>query len=107
MIWIPLRKKLHYISFILISAAVISCSVVPVTGRRQISILPESEMISMGIASYQEFMKENPPSPDKINSTAVREVGTNISNSVEFFFAAKSMQSRFEGYEWSCGCDKS
>jgi hypothetical protein len=35
------------------------CSVVPFTGRKQLSIVPESEMITMGIASYQEFMKEN------------------------------------------------
>jgi predicted Zn-dependent protease len=78
----------------------IACSVVPITGRRQLSILPESEMIAMGFAAYQDFMKENPPSPDRQNSQVVSEVGSNISNAVDFFFAANNLDQRLDGYKW-------
>lgn len=77
-----------------------ACSVVPITGRRQLSLIPESEMIAMGFAAYDEFMKENPPSPDRTNGQMVREVGTSLTNAVQFFFAANNMGARLEGYKW-------
>jgi predicted Zn-dependent protease len=57
-------------------------------------------MIAMGLASYEEFMKENPASSDRINSAAVKEIGSGISNAVDFFFAANNLQSRLDGYKW-------
>ncbi len=90
-------------SFLLLLALALiyqACSVVPFTGRRQLSILPESEMIAMGFASYDEFMKENPPSSDRANSSMVREIGSTISNAVEFFFSANGMETRLDGYKW-------
>lgn len=86
--------------YLLISAVVISCSIVPFTGRKQLSIVPESEMITMGLASYQEFMKENPASSDRNNSAIVREVGTRLSNAVAFYFAANNMETLLDGYKW-------
>ena len=35
-----------------------SCSTVPLTGRKQVNLLPESEMIAMGFTNYSEFKKE-------------------------------------------------
>ena len=93
-------KKVSFIFMLLLTVAIISCSVVPFTGRKQLSIVPESEMIAMGLASYQEFMKENPVSMDKNNNTLVKEVGVNISNAVEFYFAANNMETRLDGYKW-------
>jgi predicted Zn-dependent protease len=93
-------RRVYIIFLILITGVIISCSVVPITGRKQLSILPESEMIAMGLASYEEFMKENPVSTDKINSVVVKAVGSDISNAVDFFFAANGMESRLDGYKW-------
>ena len=91
----------YYVIFLLfITFAIAGCSVVPITGRKQISILPESEMIAMGLASYEEFMKENPVSSDKVNSTVVKEIGTSISDAVNYFFAANNLESRLAGYQW-------
>ena len=93
-------KNLSLILTLIVALAVLSCSVVPITGRKQLSILPESEMISMGLASYQEFMKANPVSSDRTNGALVKEVGSTISNAVEFYLAANGMQSRLNGYAW-------
>ena len=60
------EKIVIYINTSLIAGAMISCSVVLLPVARQLNILPESEMIAMGFASYAEFMKENPPSTDKV-----------------------------------------
>lgn len=77
-----------------------SCTVVPLTGRRQLSLVPESEMISMSLTSYSDFMKENPPSTDKVNSSIVSEVGKNISSAVIKYFADNNLASRLDGYQW-------
>jgi predicted Zn-dependent protease len=93
-------KKVTVPLILMLAGAIISCSVVPITGRKQISLIPESEMIAMGLSSYQEFMKGNSSSSDKINSAIVKEVGTSISSAVEFYFAANGLESRLEGYKW-------
>jgi predicted Zn-dependent protease len=84
-----------------------ACSVVPFTGRKQLIMMPESEMIAMGFASYDQFMKENPASSDKANSSIVSEVGSTISNAVEFYFAANGLETRLNGYEWEYSLVKS
>ena len=76
------------------------CSAVPITGRKQLNLIPESEMIAMGFAAYDEFLRENPPSPDRSNSQLVKETGTALSNAVQFFFAANNIGARIEGYKW-------
>ena len=93
-------QKVSFLFTLMITGVVFSCSIVPFTGRKQLNLMPESEMIAMGLASYQEFMKENPVSSDKINGSIVREVGTRISTSVDFFFAANNMETRLDGYNW-------
>jgi predicted Zn-dependent protease len=93
-------KKISYLSILLTAVILYSCAIVPITGRKQLNILPESEMIAMGLASYQEFLKENPVSSDRSNTSMVREVGGNITSAVEFFFAANNFQDRLEGYQW-------
>jgi predicted Zn-dependent protease len=95
-----MMKKGSFLSILLIAGVIFSCSVVPFTGRKQLSLVPESEMIAMGLASYQEFIKENPVSPDRINGSIVKEVGTRLSTAVEFFFAANNMGARLDGYKW-------
>lgn len=77
-----------------------SCTVVPLTGRRQLSLVPESEMISMSLTSYSDFMKGNPPSMDKINSVIVKEIGSNISKAVIKYFTDNNLASRLDGYQW-------
>jgi len=92
--------KLSSLLILIVVGAMIGCSVVPFTNRKQLNILPESEMITMGFASYAEFMKENPASTDRSSSSMVREVGSTISNAVEYFFAANGLETRLNGYEW-------
>jgi predicted Zn-dependent protease len=77
-----------------------ACSTVPLTGRKQVNLLPESELIAMGFAGYDEFIKENPPSADRANSTLVREVGENIVKAVNKYFEMNGLTGRLDGYKW-------
>jgi predicted Zn-dependent protease len=77
-----------------------SCTVVPLTGRKQLNLLPESEMISMSFSSYTDFMKVNPVSTDKVSSDIVKQVGSDISAAVIKYFADNNLSSRLDGYKW-------
>jgi predicted Zn-dependent protease len=91
----------YLLSFtILLSILAGSCSVVPLTGRKQLNLLPESEMIAMGFTNYSEFLKDNPPSADAVNTALVREVGNNIASAVVKYFADNNLQNRLNGYNW-------
>ncbi|MBP8959377.1 MAG: M48 family metallopeptidase [Bacteroidales bacterium] len=94
--------KSNYIVVIFLVVAVLcqTCSVVPITGRKQIILLPESEMIGMALTSYQEFLKENPPSADVKNAEIVKKVGNDLVSAVQRYFAENNMQDRLEGYQW-------
>lgn len=37
----------------------VQCASVPLTGRKQVILLPESEMMQMSLTSYGDFLKEN------------------------------------------------
>jgi len=77
-----------------------SCTTVPLTGRKQVNLLPESELISMGLTNYSEFLKENPPSGDVSNAAVVKEVGNKLAGAVNKYFSDNNIQSRLEGYNW-------
>lgn len=92
-------------AFILFSGIVIlagfpSCSSVPVTGRSQLNIIPDSEIMSMSYQQYSEFLKENKISTDAEKTALVKKVGARIQGAVEGFFKEKGLSSELKGYKW-------
>jgi predicted Zn-dependent protease len=92
------KSGIFYVLFI--AVIIISCSVVPFTGRKQLSLVPESEMITMGFAAYQEFLKENPVSSDRTAASLVSKVGSDISSAVNAYFTSNNLADRLKGYQW-------
>lgn len=78
----------------------IGCSTVPLTGRRQVNLLPESEMVAMSLTSYQEFLSTHPLSTNAVQSDMVKTIGRNISSAVEEFLVNNKMADRVEGFDW-------
>lgn len=88
-------------SLIVLSFVIISCSTVPITGRRQVHLLPESTMTTMGLTGYQDFLKTNPVvSSNDQNSRVVKQVGAKISAAVERYMKANNFADRVAGYNW-------
>lgn len=77
-----------------------ACSAVPLTGRHQLKLVPDSTMMSTSFQQYGDFLKENPPSTDKAGTDTVARVGRNIQHAVEQFFASKGQSSALSGYKW-------
>jgi predicted Zn-dependent protease len=85
-----------------------SCSKVPFSDRKQMNLLPESELVSMSLTSYKQFLSENPALPaGDPNTDMVKRVGLNIQNAVVRYMTQNKMGSRIAGYKWEFNLVKS
>jgi predicted Zn-dependent protease len=85
-----------------------SCSRVPISNRKQMNLIPESEMVSMGLTSYREFLSQNPPTPSNdADAQLVKRVGGKIQNAVTTYMNQNKMGSRISGYKWEFNLVKS
>lgn len=72
------KSFLILLVLIISGAAVIACYKAPVTGRSQFIILSQSEENQMGVAAFQEVLKEEQVSTNSQYNEAVSRVGTRI-----------------------------
>ncbi len=77
-----------------------SCSTVPLIGRKQVSLLPESNMVEMSLTSYSQFLKENKLSANKEQSDIVKRVGARMSVAVEKYLQENGYQDRIADFKW-------
>ncbi len=88
-----------FIAIILFS---FSCTRVPITGRKQMNLMPESELMTMSLTEYNKFLSSHTtlPSSDP-NTILVKKVGNNIKAAVEKFMNSnKKFKNRIAGYKW-------
>jgi predicted Zn-dependent protease len=78
-----------------------SCYQVPISGRKQMNLLPESTMIGMSVTSYKEFLTKNPSMPNTDGQAQmVKNVGAKIQSAVNAYLGQKKMSDRVQGYKW-------
>lgn len=77
-----------------------SCATVPVTGRKQLSMIPNSELLPMSYAMYQDVLDSAKVSTNKKQADMVKRVGVRIQKAVEEFMAQNHISSQLKGYAW-------
>jgi predicted Zn-dependent protease len=90
-------------SLVVLAAALalaLACATVPLTGRRQLSLVSSSDMLAMSAQQYGEFLKENPPSKDAKGTAQVQRVGKRIQAAVETYMRDHGYADRLGGYQW-------
>ena len=86
----------------LLSLLLVACSSVPITGRKQVNLLPESMLMSMSLTNYNDFLKTNTPVPKtNANSAMVERAGRKISRSVTKFFRENDQKDRIKDFDWN------
>jgi predicted Zn-dependent protease len=95
-------KKLQTGLFALLIAALLfqSCSLVPLTGRRQLSLVSDADMLSTSFVQYDQFMKENKLSTNTAQTNMVKQVGRRIQNAVATYFAQNNLSKNLNGFAW-------
>lgn len=88
------------ISLIGVFLIILSCSTVPITGRKRVNIVSDSEILPASFAQYEGFLKENKISTDVKMTNEIQSVGMNISKAVDQFMRANGMVSEADSYRW-------
>ena len=76
------------------------CATVPITGRRTLSLVPDSEMNSLAVTQYKQTLGEAKLSTNAADVAMVRRVGQRIQAAVERYFRDQGQSSQLEGYQW-------
>ncbi len=77
-----------------------ACTKAPITGRSQLHLVPDSEMITMANQEYSDFLKSNKLSTDKRATAQVRLVGGRIAGAVDQWLRDNGMASEANQYKW-------
>lgn len=89
------------ISLALLAGSFSSCSKVPVTGRKQLNVVPDNMMLSLSFTSYKEFLGQNPPLPSSDPQSAmVKRVGHQLAIGVQDYMKSKGLSKQLKGYQW-------
>ena len=99
--------KYFPILFIAMSLLLSSCGSVPVTGRKQLNLVSNQEVLTISLQQYQQFIKSAPISNDKKNTALVQKVGRNIANAVETYLKNNGYADELSSYAWEFNLVKS
>lgn len=106
-----LAENLVYMKKILILASMISviagCAVVPVSGRRQLSLFGEETILSSSFQQYKEFIKTAPKSSNAAGIKRVNEVGRRIAAAAEKYLKDNGYGNEIANYKWEFNLVKS
>ncbi len=83
-----------------ISLFIYDCATVPVTGRKQLSLVSNSEIMPMSFQSYQAVLDSSKLSSNKQQADMVKNVGVKIQKAVEEYMAQNNWSDHLKGYEW-------
>lgn len=78
-----------------------ACSKVPVTGRRQFNLLPESQLMGMSFTQYQDVLAQSKILPENDNRVImVKRVGDKIAQAAQKYLDSHNQSKRTKGFEW-------
>jgi len=90
----------NVIACISVSLLIYACSSVAVTGRKQLNLVSNSEIIPMATSQYREVIKKGPLSTNQQQTQMIKRVGVKIQKAVEEYMASKGLSSELAGFEW-------
>lgn len=91
-------KKMFF--FTLLAITLSSCSSVLLTGRKQLLLVNDADLLAMSLQSYKQFIDSVPASKDKLNTALVKKVGGKLSSAVENYLKTSGMEAEIANYAW-------
>jgi predicted Zn-dependent protease len=76
------------------------CAEVPITHRRGLHLVPETELLSMSLQQYDDVLKKSKLSTDTQKVEMVRRVGNRIAKAAEAFLAETGQRDKIKNYNW-------
>ena len=96
-----MKKAIRIFVAVALSAILFqACSVVPVTGRKQFTAIPSSQMIALSNDSYAQVLAESKLSTNRVYVDMVQSVGKRLTVAVEAYMKEQGLASAIDGYNW-------
>lgn len=94
-----MKKRVTIIAAVL--AMIISgCSSVPVTGRKQILLVSDKEVLSSSLTQYNEYIKTAKKSASAKKTQMVTRVGKKIAAATEEYLRTNGLASEISNFKW-------
>jgi predicted Zn-dependent protease len=77
-----------------------SCSTVPITKRRQLSIIPEGTINNQASAAYENFRSKTKLITSGKELRSIKNIGRRIEDSVSAFFINKNEEDPTKNFQW-------
>jgi predicted Zn-dependent protease len=77
-----------------------SCATVPLVGRKQLSLVPESNMLELSLTNYSDFLKANKLSTNQEQTAMIKRVGAKMSVAVEKYLKENGFADRVTDFKW-------
>jgi len=93
-------KKIFYTLFL--ASLIAGCSENMVTGRKQLSLVSETELQSMAKEEYKTFLNANKVVNTSVNRDAemVHRIGSRIATAITAYYNNNGQPAILEGYQW-------
>src|SRR5688572_15763584 len=91
-------KKIFIYSAVILG--LYACTSVAVTGRKQLTLVSNSELIPMANQQYREIVAKGPLSSNRDQTAMIKRVGGKVQKAVEEYMASKGLSSELAGFEW-------
>jgi Zn-dependent protease with chaperone function len=89
------------ISILFIACLCFSCKTVPVTGRKELNLVPNFLIQSMSFTQYDAVLQSSPVMPaSDAGAQMVRRVGTKIQHAVEDYMIQNGFGKELNGFKW-------
>ena len=95
-----LKSHKGLLAVFFLSLIIWACAKVPLTGRRQFKLLPESTLIQASSLSYQQVLDTANIVRTGAQAEMVKRVGNRIAAAVETYMKENGYESRLEGFDW-------
>ena len=90
-----------WIFFIAIASLIIyACSSVAVTGRKQLNLVSNAEIMPIVNQQYDSVIRKGPLSNNREQTEMVKRVGVKIQKAVEQYMASKNLSGDLSGFAW-------
>ena len=88
------------IALILLLLQLQGCAEVPITHRKGLHLVPETELLSMSLQQYDDVLTKSKLHTDTHKVEMVRGVGNRIAKAAEAFLAESGQQDNIKDYNW-------
>ncbi|MDR0413309.1 MAG: M48 family metallopeptidase [Dysgonamonadaceae bacterium] len=84
----------------MIAIGLYGCGSVPITGRQQLNLVSDSEVLSLSLQEYNSYIQTAKKSTNKTAEALVEKVGRKIAGAVESYFKVTGQEALLSNYKW-------